>query len=337
MGWDFANNDNSPIDDNGHGTNVTGIIGANGNNNLGYAGVDWNCKLMICKILDQNSWGYYSWWADGIYYAVDNGARVISMSVGGNNYSNLLNTAIDYAYNNGVTIIACMMNTNNNVIYYPAGFQNTIAVGSTNPDDDRSSPFFWDPASGSNYGNHIDVVAPGNYIYGLNHLSNTNYDTYWGGTSQATPLVSGLSTILLAQDTTRTPAEIRNIIRDTAEDQVGNALEDVPGFDIYFGYGRINAYQALQQITNTNETDPGISEFTIFPNPATSYIFVSGIINNRNVSILNTMGSVILKQKTATLPNLLKIDISGFPQGIYIVKVAGDSNKNYSSKKLIIK
>lgn len=94
-GWDFANNDNDPTDDHGHGTNVSGIIGANANNSLGYSGVDWNCKLMICKILDQNNSGQYSWWTDAIYYAVDNGAKVINMSVGGSGFSNTMQTAIN--------------------------------------------------------------------------------------------------------------------------------------------------------------------------------------------------------------------------------------------------
>ncbi len=337
QGWDFVNIDNNPTDDNGHGTNVTGIIGANGNNNLGYAGVDWNCKLMVCKILDQNSWGYYSWWTDAIYYAVDNGADVINMSLGGSDFSNLLNAAVDYAFDNGVTIVACMMNEDNDVTYYPAGFQNTIAVGSTNPDDDRSSPFFWNPASGSNFGNHIDVVAPGNYIFGLNHQSNTNYNTYWGGTSQATPLVSGLSALLLAQDPTRTPADIRNIIRSTAEDQVGNTIEDTPGFDIYFGYGRINAHQALlQQTTSIDELNIGGQGFSIFPNPATSYLVISGNLNDGRVQLLNTMGSVIFEQKTTSEQNLAEIDISKFPKGVYIVQVSDNISKKNISKKLII-
>jgi len=83
-GWDFVNNDNNPTDDHGHGTNVAGIAVASGNNSNGYAGVNWNSKIMVCKILDDNNSGLYSWWADAIYYAVDNGASVINLSAGGN-------------------------------------------------------------------------------------------------------------------------------------------------------------------------------------------------------------------------------------------------------------
>lgn len=243
IGWDFAYVDNQPVDGFGHGTNVTGIVGAIGNNNLGYAGVDWGCKLMICQILNNDNWGYYSWWEEAIYYAVNNGANVINMSVGGSSYSSSLEDAVNYAYGSDVTICACMMNENNSVPYYPAAYENTFAVGATDTDDDRCNPFFW--GGGSNFGDHIDVVAPGNYIYGLHYLDSYDFSWYWGGTSQAAPHVSGLASLLLAKDNSLTVDGIRYIITNTAEDQVGNPQEDTPGWDQYYGYGRINAAAAL--------------------------------------------------------------------------------------------
>ena len=99
--------------------------------------------------------------------------------------------------------------------------------------------------SGSNYGNHIDVVAPGNYMYGLHHINNNYYGSFWGGTSQATPLVSGLAALLIAQKPYIKYEKIREIIQNTAEDQVGDAQEDTEGWDVYHGHGRINAYKAL--------------------------------------------------------------------------------------------
>ncbi len=252
--WDFVNSDNMPTDDLGHGTCVAGIIGANANNGIGYAGVDWKCKLMNLKVLNSSNSGLYSWFSQAIYYATDNGAKVINMSLGGSSTSTTLLTAINYAVSKGVIIVACMMNTNSSVAYYPAAYSGVIAVGSTNPNDLRSAPFFWSTSSGSNYGNHISVVAPGNYIYSLNHLSNTNYDTYWGGTSQAAPHVAGLASLLLSQETSRTPAQIRAIIESTAEDTIGNKLEDVVGWDRYYGYGKINAYNALLLSTKCYST-----------------------------------------------------------------------------------
>tara|TARA_B110000240_G_scaffold183510_1_gene217289 strand:+ start:72 stop:1718 length:1647 start_codon:yes stop_codon:yes gene_type:complete len=336
-GWDFANNDNDPTDDHGHGTNVSGIIGANANNSLGYSGVDWNCKLMICKILDQNNSGQYSWWTDAIYYAVDNGAKVINMSVGGSGFSNTMQTAINYAFNNGVTIVACMMNEGNNVTYYPAGYQNTIAVGSTNANDERSSPFFWSGSSGSNFGSHIDVVAPGNFIYGLNYLSNTNYNTYWGGTSQATPLVTGLSSLLLAQDLNRTPDDIRNIIRNTAEDQVGNSSEDIMGFDIYYGYGRINAYQALlQQTLDITDFSNEVTSLVIFPNPTSEFLFIKSKEKINTISIKNILGREVYRKQVESDQKLFEIDISNLSTGVYLVNVTDRYGKNTETKKVII-
>lgn len=336
-GWDFANNDDDPTDDHGHGTNVTGIIGANSNNNLGYSGVDWNCKLMIGKILDENNSGYYSWWTDGIYYAVDNGAKVINMSVGGSGFSSSMKDAIDYAYNNGVTVVACMMNENNNTTFYPAGYQNTIAVGATNPNDERSAPFFWSTTSGSNYGNHIDVVAPGNYIYGLDHQSDTNYNFYWGGTSQAAPLVTGLSSLLLAQDADKTPDDIRSIIRSTAEDQLGNISEDISGFDIYYGYGRVNAYEALLQSSlSINEiTNP--KNLSIFPNPVSTFATVNSALKFNTVLIHNILGVEVLKIDNSSQQNFLKIDFSNLERGVYLASLLNDDNTVIVSKKIIKK
>ena len=244
-GWNFAYGNNNVMDDEGHGTNVAGIIGAKSNNGLGYTGVDWKCKIMTLKTQDSAGYGYYSAWVSAIYYAVAKGARVLNMSVGGTSSSTAVNNAVSYAIANKVVIVACMMNTNSNTPYYPAKCADVIAVGATNPNDTRCNPFFWSATSGSNYGSHISVVAPGNYIYGPNHKSNTDYSWYWGGTSQATPHVAGLVALLLAQDSTRTPAQLKLVIESTAKDQVGLATEDTPGWDQYYGYGRINAYKAL--------------------------------------------------------------------------------------------
>jgi subtilisin family serine protease len=265
-GWDFANNDNDPTDDHGHGTNVAGIAVATGNNGIGYAGMNWNAQIMICKILDDDNFGFYSWWADAIYYAVDNGADVINMSVGGNGASFLLEEAIEYAYDQGVPVVVSVGNQNDE-IQYPARYQKAFAIGSTDADDTRSVPFFWSATSGSNFGPALDFVAPGNYIYGLQYSSNTNYGTYWGGTSQAAPHVAGLISLLQSIQPGLTIDEIRAILEDTSEDQVGDA-EDTPGWDPYYGHGRINAYHALtHQLVSTSYMPLSDDRIHAYPNP----------------------------------------------------------------------
>lgn len=276
QGWDFAGEDNNPTDGNGHGTNVAGVIGAKADNGLGFAGVDWHCKLLIGRIINNDGWGYFSWWAEGLYYAADMGADVINMSVGGEAVSQALEGAVNYAYNNGCTIVACMMNFDNGIPQYPAAYDATIAVGATDPDDTRSSPFFWSPSSGSSFGNHIDVVAPGNYSYGLSAFSDDDYSTYWGGTSQAAPLVSGLAALLLAQDPSRSPEDLRQIIRATAEDQVGWPGEDAPGWDMYYGAGRINAFAALSgEAVGTESLSAHMATTQLWPNPSGGTFWLS--------------------------------------------------------------
>lgn len=335
-GWDFVNTDNDPTDDHGHGTNVTGIIGASSNNSRGYAGMDWNCKLMICKVINESNFGYYSWWADAIYYAVDNGADVINMSLGGSGSSKLLQDAVDYAYSKGVVVVACTMNTNVGTPFYPAGFPNAIAVGATNPDDSRSVPFFWDAESGSNYGPHVDVVAPGNYIYGLSYNSNTNYGSYWGGTSQAAPQVAALSSLLLAQNPQRTPDDIRSIIRSTAEDQVGNPDEDTEGFDQYYGYGRINANMALQsQITSVvgTITKPKVS---IYPNPNQGTFFVKGLIAGQRIRVLNFLGAEIYNEEVRQNADLKQLNLGSLGSGMVHVQVINKEGHAFQSETLLI-
>jgi len=242
-GWNFAYDNSNVIDDGGHGTNISGTIGAVANNSIGYSGIDWKCKLMICKNLDDENLGEYSWWSASLYYAANNGAKIINMSEGGYDYSKTLEVAINYAYDAGCLIVASMMNKNNNDTYYPAAYKNVLAVGATDTDDGRCKQFTW--GGGSNWGKHISVVAPGNRIYGLDYKDEYNYDVYWSGTSQATAYVTGIASLLLAQDIGRTNKELKAIITATAKDQVGDPSEDTPGWDEYYGYGRVDLYAAL--------------------------------------------------------------------------------------------
>ncbi len=329
-GWDFEDDDNAPWDGNGHGTNVTGIALATGNNGIGYAGVNWNSKIMVCRILDNNGYGDYIAWVDAIYYAVDNGADVINISAGGTAASTLLLDAVNYASAHDVPIVASAGNSNTG-IEYPAKYIYCIAVGSTDPDDTRSAPFFWSASSGSNYGPQMDFVAPGNYIFGPSHLSNTNYDYYWGGTSQAAPQVTGVISLLLSIDPSLDVEQIMTILQDSSEDQVGDAL-DTPGWDQYYGYGRINAFQAV-----THESIIGTTQFTqnteikLYPNPVSGTLHFTGneLSKLSTVRVSNTLGQEILR-----MPYKDEIDLSHLHPGVYFIHLT-DTQNNTATYKVI--
>ncbi|MDB5105647.1 MAG: type sorting protein [Fibrobacteres bacterium] len=253
-GWSFANdaaNEGTPGtanvgDDLGHGTNVAGIIGAMRDNGVGLAGVA-RCRIMPVKVLNRDNWGYYSWWAAGIRYAVDNGARILNMSLGGEDGNvTSLRTAVEYALQKNVTIVVSMGNERRAIPQYPAAFPGVVAVGATGPDDQWVKSFPWDTTKGSNFGSHISLCAPGNAIYGLDPANTSNYESYWSGTSQAAPHVTGVCALLLAQDPTRKPAEIKRLLEAGAEDGVGDPSLDTPGFDTHYGHGRLNAKLSLQ-------------------------------------------------------------------------------------------
>jgi len=282
VGWDFVEKDNTPIDDNGHGTFVTGVIAANGGDGGLYAGIDWKCKLMILKVLDKYSNTPFSRVAEAINYAVDNKARVINISIAGTVKNQAMQDAITAAHAAGVFVVCGMANNNNSTVFYPAACTNAFAVGSTNENDHRTgsagSPSY-SGSGGSNYGPHIKVVAPGNFIYGLIYVSDSNPDYFSWGTSLSTAFVSGLASLLLAQDPTRTADSLSAIITRTAEDKVGLASEDVTGWDKYYGYGRINAYYALkgQKSGVSSSAPPLTSSFGIYPNPAGTTLYVYGL------------------------------------------------------------
>jgi len=249
-GYDFVNNDNNPVDDNGHGTHVAGTVAQSTNNNQGVAGIAFDACLMSVKVLDRYGSGYYSDIVDGIYFAVDNGANIISMSFGGSYDSQALEDAVAYAYNNGVSCIAASGNDGQNSVVYPAAYDDyVIAVGATQYDKTR--------ASYSNYGSSLDLVAPGGNLdldqngdgYGDGVLQQTFTMSWWGrvswgyyffdGTSMAVPHISGVVALLYSNGVT-SPNEIRNVLESTAVD-LGSS-----GWDNYYGFGLINAYDALQ-------------------------------------------------------------------------------------------
>ncbi|OGH21641.1 MAG: hypothetical protein A2629_01915 [Candidatus Levybacteria bacterium RIFCSPHIGHO2_01_FULL_41_15] len=213
------------VDGDGHGTHVAGIVAATTNNSIGIASLGYDTKLISVKVLDNSGSGYYSWIANGIIWAADNGAKVINLSLGGYFDSSTLRDAVNYAWGKGVVIAAAAGNSNNTRALYPAYYTNSIAVAATDSSDNK--------ASFSSYGWWVDLAAPGVSILST---YNGNY-AYLSGTSMATPFVSALSSLVFANNSSFDNQDVRNKIESTAEKiaKTGN----------YWTYGRIDACAAL--------------------------------------------------------------------------------------------
>jgi len=236
-GYDFVNNDTDPQDDNGHGTHVAGIAAASSNNSLGIAGVSWGARIMPVKVLNNKAIGTYANMALCVIWAVDRGAQIINLSLGGTGSSSVLADAINYAHNRGAVVVAAAGNTGDNFILYPARYPNVIAVAKTNSADN------WD---GSNYGPEIDLAAPGASIYST---IVGGYD-YKSGSSLSTAYVSGLAAILKGVPGNNSPDAIESQMESTALDI------EFAGWDEYTGAGLIQmdaAIQLAQQNATTSE------------------------------------------------------------------------------------
>lgn len=216
-----------------HGTHVTGIAAAEGNNGIGVAGMSWGVNILPVDVLPTCS-GTMSQCADGIIWAVDNGADICSLSLQYYSDTGLqdLQDAVMYADAQGVLVVAAAGNNFDprDTVAFPARFSSVLAVSATDHND--LLPGF------SNFGDEIDLAAPGDNIWSTWPLPNNSY-RYLDGTSMATPHVSGLAALLMSYNTTLTHSEIREILTCTADD-IGAA-----GWDRMFGYGRINAFQAM--------------------------------------------------------------------------------------------
>jgi subtilisin family serine protease len=266
-GYDYGDNDPNPMDDSskpGHGTACAGVAAAKANNGIGVAGIAGGCSVMPLKVANSNGDLGFTAITNAITHAADNGARVISLSLGaegGTGEGDIPSTdyALEYAYSKGVVIFAATANSNASAIAYPSNHNKVISVGASSPTGQRKSPsssdgeYWW----GSNYGidipdhqGSVDIMAPtilpttditGS---GNGYDINSDYYMWFNGTSCACPYAAGVAALILSLKPTLTPAQVWDIMKNSATDMT---IDGGAGWDRYTGYGMVNAHRALLQ------------------------------------------------------------------------------------------
>lgn len=282
-GWNFARildpkgrviggDNNNVLDDNGHGTAMSGIIGAVADNGLGIAGINWQIQIMPVKVLNTNGVGTYFDIANGITYAVSNGAKVLNMSLGGPDTSTILSDTIAFAVSQYCFISASVGNDGRRTVNYPAGYDGVTGVAAT--DDYDNHPGF------SNFNATVDLSAPGVSIYTTKPGS-----IYWyvSGTSPAAAFVSGAAAWLLSSASGLHGSDIATILEDFAVD-LGAA-----GWDPYFGYGRL--------MMNIVVPTPYASKVTLSDAETGNTIYTNDYVVGVGVNYIGTPAFVLLATK----------------------------------------
>ena len=261
-GHDFVDGDEDAYDPYGHGTHVAGIIASPGDNGEGVAGLAWRARILPVRVLDGSGYGYYSDIIAGIRYAADCGARVINLSLGGGANSQALQEAVDYARSKGCLLVAAAGNGGQDALSYPAACEGVIGVGATDTEDR--------PASFSNRGGDLDLVAPGVSIY--SSYPGGRYAPL-SGTSMSAPQVSGALALLLSKNP--------NLGVQEAESRLVHSVRDLcdRGWDAYSGWGMLRVDGLLDLNVKPSDgsddglyfaegyTGPGFDTYLLLENP----------------------------------------------------------------------
>lgn len=253
--WDFVHDDAYPMDDNGHGSHVAGIIAASGDNGEGVAGMAWGVSLMPIKVLDEHGSGSLADLVAGIDWAIAHGAHVINMSISfspGYFPGAILEEKLQEARAAGIVLVGSSGNDGVPAVSFPAAFNEVIAVGAANDQGGR--------ASYSNYGPGLDVIAPGGteahpiLSLGVDPYSSSHEPGYWYaiGTSSAAPHVSALAALLISRHDS-TPDETESMILGTAGNLVREFAPDEVPYDDTVGFGLIDPKLAVRDGTSLDD------------------------------------------------------------------------------------
>lgn len=309
-----------------HGTHCAGLVAALSNNNEGIASFASGITLLSARAADTDPKSMVRPY-ECILWALDKGARVLSLSWGSGNPSETEREIIETAVRNGVVVVAAAGNDGKNTPIYPASYKGVISVGSVDSDFQRSDF--------SNYGDWVKIYAPGGFLkneageitptsdmilsttyaisqqYHLDGLTEVDGLFYDGkiGTSMATPLVASVISLMLSVDPTLTPAEIEHILQTTATPK-----KDLP---VMPGSGVINAAAAVESVAQGSGWEETITDINIYPNPASDWIVIQGNEPIRQIDIMDLNGRLCHHIQT----DGNKINITQLQPGFYLIRV----------------
>jgi subtilisin family serine protease len=298
-GWNFVSRNHDLTDNHGHGTHISGILGAKGGNGKGVSGVSPNVSIMTLKYFDPNSPGMNNLenTVKSIHYAVENGARIINYSGGGLEFSKQEKEAIEKAQKKGILFVAAAGNERSNSDkkkYYPADYElsNIISVTAIDPDKNV--------LPSSNYGIiTVDIAAPGKRIYST--LPKGRYGPMTG-TSQATAFVSGVAALLMAHNPDFDANQVAKYIKQT-----GDVMESLKGKTRY--NRKLNSYRALS-ILDQNVGATGVVAGNTSNLPEEGFASEKFKYENDDKSVLNMKFSSALMAKIKTAKRQLNSEKS---------------------------
>lgn len=280
-GWNFAENNNIvSADVNQHGTYVAGIAGASTNNGIGVSGAGYKCKILPLKIM--NSEGIIENAYQSIVYAAEHNLNVVNCSWGSPYYQKMGQDVVNYATNNfDLLIVSASGNTNSDLKYYPASYENVLSVAGTQEDDEKWSPENSIAQQGSTYSYSVDLCAPATNFKSTGAID--SYARMYGGTSFAAPIVAGFAGILRSYYPNFNANQIKALIKAGC-DNIDTIEYNIP-FAGKLGKGRLNMYKSLSM-----EIPPALvlENINIFENDNAVSIggsFINYLKNAENLTI----------------------------------------------------
>jgi subtilisin family serine protease len=303
-GWNFYNGNGDTSDVTGHGTAVAGVAAAATNNTVGVAGVGWKCLILPVRVTDENGYASYSLLSKGLVYAADRGARVAVVSFQIFNGS-ALTSAAKYFMDKGGLVFAAGGNTGQFENYTDNPY--IVSVSGTTSDD----------KSWGSYGPYIDLSAPCSAIYTT--IKGGGYGNV-GGTSFSAPIAAGVAALMFSVNPSLTPSQVEQILEATAVD-----LGD-PGYDIYYGWGRVDAYAALKMASGVSPPPPDTNPPSVKITYPSDGDTVSGAItvkvdasDDSGVSKVELYKNGVLFAVDSEAPYEFYWDTTADPDGVYVL------------------